>query len=107
MYNINGFADFLNVKSEDCSCFGPTQQPDQHFLAKHKTANTTTHPTSPADSHPTQNQDHSLKNGYKKSLKRNTTGQNSSVHMVASQKGFEDSSRWPQEVPLHKWRQEA
>lgn len=106
MYNTNGFADFLNVKSEDCSCFGPTQQPDQHFLAKHKTSNTTTHPISPADSHQAQNQDHSLKNVYKKSLKRNTTGHNSSMYM-APQKDFEYSPRWPQEVPLQKWRQEA
>lgn len=104
MYNINGFSDFLNIKGEDWSCFGPTQQPEQHFLAKHKTANAK-HPTSPGDSHPTQNQEYSLKNGYKKSLKRATVGHNSSVHMVMPQKGFEDSSRWPHEVPLQKWRQ--
>lgn len=105
MYNINAFADLLNVKSEECSCFGPTQQPDQHFLAKHKTSNTTKHPTSPPDSHPMQNQDHSIKNAYKKSLKR--VGQNSSMHMVGSQKEFEDSSRWPQEVPSQKRHQES
>jgi hypothetical protein len=107
MYKINGFADYLNVQSEDCSCFGPTQQPDQHFLAKHKTASTVTHPIPPGDSHAPQNLDQTLKNGCKKSLKRTSQAQTGAGHSVAAQRLCEDSSRWGQEVPLQKWRQES
>lgn len=103
MYKINGFADFLNVQAEDCSCFGPTQQPDQHFLAKHKTANTATHPI-PADTHTQQNLDQTLKNVCKKSLKRTSQVQTGAGHTVAAQRFHEDSSRRGQEVPLQKWR---
>lgn len=103
MYRINGLADFMQLQNEECSCFGPAQQQDQHFLAKHKTASSAhLHPDGPALHAP----DHS-KAAFKKSLKKPLPSQVVLLHGQPPQRAVDDPLRTGAEFTPQQWRQEC